>query len=155
MAQAEPTWELMKEAEQMIVALCQMHPEKFGKIDPDLIGCAAITGKDKPATQVWDAKIGGIREPEALWSKKKYCIQFFRSTWDSYDEIRRAAMLFRMLERIPDECNGKVSPETLKDSYCLVKAFGTDYMKSATLPNLLKEKQIFGENKPTSDAPGA
>ena len=151
MPQSEPVWELMKDAEEMVAQLCDKYPEKFGHIDQSSIGCAAITGKDKPPTQIWDAKIGGIREPEALWSKKKYCIQFYKSTWELYDKRLRAAMLFKLLVRIPDDCDGKVLPEDLKDCYCLVKAFGPDYMKSPNMPDLLDQKQIFGDNNQTVD----
>ena len=146
MAQAEPVWELLKEADDMVAKLVQKYPEKFGHIDPEVIGCAAIGGKTKPEGQTWDAKLGGIREPEALWSKKTYCSQFYKSTWDTYDARQRAAMLFKLLVRIPDESNGKVLPEDLKDCYCLVKAFGPDYMKNPSLPDLLDQKQAFGDN---------
>lgn len=143
MAKAEPIWELLKEAEDMVRALCQTYPEKFGHIDPDIIGCAAITGKDRPEGQQWDAKIGGIREPEALWSKKSYCIQFYKTTWEKYDDEHRQHMLAKLLERIPDDCDGKVLPEDLKDSYCFVKHYGPGYMDKPQLPNLIKQKQNF------------
>lgn len=143
MPQVEPVWELLKEAENMVLALVQAFPTRFGHIDPEIIGCAAITGKDKPDSQQWDAKIGGIREPEALWSKKTYCIQFYKSTWDNYDEEHRQHMLFKLLERIPEGCDGKVLPEDLKDCYALVKKYGPDYMKMTQLPNLLKDKPDF------------
>lgn len=143
MAQMEPVWELLKEAEDMVKSLVETYPEKFGHIDANVIGCAAITGKEKPESQNWDAKIGGIRAPEALWSKKSYCIQFYKSTWEKYDGPHRQHMLFKLLERIPDDCDGKVLPEDLKDSYCLVKQYGPDYMKKLELPDLLRQKQSF------------
>ena len=151
MPQAEPIWELVKEADDMVAKLCEMYPEKFGHIDATMIGCAAISGKEKPESQRWDGKISGIKPPASLWSKKVYCIHFFKTTWDQYDETHRAAMLFRLLTQVSEECDGKVLPEDLKDSYCLVKAFGCDYMKSPGLPNLVSAKQVFGDNNRTTD----
>lgn len=143
MPQGQPVWELMKDAEQMVRDLVAMYPEKFGHVDADMVGCAAVTGKDKPPTQEWQAKISGLREPEALWSKKIYCIQFYKTTWESLGVEHRQHMIFKQLERIGDDCDGKVLPEDLKDSYCLVKAYGPDYMRQTTLPNLLTEKKNF------------
>ena len=145
MPQDAPVWELMKDADDLVAALISAYPEDLGHIsDPEIIGCAAITGKNKP-NEKWDAKIEGIKEPAALWSKKVYCISFYKSTWDGYAQNQREAMLFKLLERIPDDCNGKVLPEDLKDSYRLVKKFGTDYMVNPKLPSLIKEKQVFGD----------
>lgn len=146
MSQAEPVWELHGEADAVVAGLVQMYPEKFGHIDPEVVGCAAITGKDKPDSQAWDAQIEGIKEPSALWSKKIYCIKFYKATWDSYNKNQREAMIFRNLVRIADECNGKILTEDLKDCYCLVKSFGLDYMKNPNLPSLLEQKQVFGDS---------
>jgi len=143
MPQAEPVWELHREAEDMIAKLVQKYPEILGHItDPEIIGCAAIAGKDKPEGQSWDAQLEGIKEPPALWSKKIYCIKFYKSTWDNYDDAHRQHMLMKQLERIPDETNGKVLPFDLQDSYRFVKTYGPDYMKNP-LPDLLKDKKDF------------
>jgi hypothetical protein len=147
MAQGEPVWELHKEADDMVAALIIKFPDVLGHIGSETIGCAAIAGKDKPEGQTWDAQIEGIKEPPALWSKKIYCIKFYKTTWDSYTDEQRQFMLFRMLERIADECNGKVLPYSLQDSYRLIKYFGVEYMKDVKLPNLLRDGYNFGPGK--------
>lgn len=153
MPQAEPIWEMHREADDMVKALIQMYPEKLGHIvDPDIIGCAAIGGKDKPESQTWDAQIEGIKEPPALWSKKIYCIKFYKSTWDQYSPAQREHMLLRLLVRIPDETNGKVLAYDLQDCYFLVKEYGPDYMKDPLLPDLLKDKKTFLQGKAEKEA---
>lgn len=152
MAQAEPVWEIHDEAEKMVAALVQKYPERFGHItDPEIFGCAAITGKDKPESQIWDAQVEGIKEPSALWSKKVYCIKFYKMTWDNYAPSQRQHMLFRLLERIPEKCDGKVLPYDLQDSYALVKEYGPDYMKKTDLPDLLLNKKDFVQSKKDSE----
>ena len=152
MAGLEAVYELMPEADQMVAALVEKYPEKFGHIaDPSIIGCVGITGKAKPESQSWDGKICGVKQPEGLWSKKNYCIKFFKETWEKYNECQRAAMLFRLLTRVAEDCDGKILPEDLKECYCLVKAFGLNYMDSPGLPDLLKSKQIIGEGLVTKD----
>ncbi len=148
MPQAEPVWELHREAEDMVKALISMYPEDLGHItDHEIIGCAAIAGKDKPEGQQWDAQIEGIKEPPALWSKKVYCIKFYKSTWDQYSAPQRQWMLFKQVSRIPEECNGKVLPFDLQDSYKIVKEFGPDYMKDPNLPDILTAKHKFLQGK--------
>lgn len=146
MAQHEAVWVLHKEADDMILAMIKSdHLSRYlAHIDPEVIGCAAITGKEKPESQSWDAQIEGIKEPSALWSKKIYCIKFYQSTWDRYTEEMRQHMLFKQLLRIPDDCNGKVLPFDLQDNYMLVKTYGTDYMNKINLPNLLTNPPTFG-----------
>ena len=156
MAQGEPVWAPHAEADLMVAALTRSDAlaRYLAHItEPEVIGCAAITGKDKPEGQAWDAQIEGIKEPSALWSKKIYCIKFYQSTWDRYTEEMRQHMLFKQLLRIPEDVNGKVLPFDLQDSYMLVKTYGTDYMAKTDLPNLLTNPPIFGgvDNKLNKD----
>jgi hypothetical protein len=144
MPKAEPQWKFATEADEMVKKIIQTYPERFSHIDPDQLGCAMIEGKDPPDSQDWDCKINGITAPEQLFSKKTYVLHFFRSTWEKYDKRQRAAMLFRQIVRIPEEFDGKLAKEDLKDCRCLVKAFGLGYMNSPKLPDLLDAKQPLG-----------
>lgn len=142
MPKEQPTWELNKDADDMVAKIVERNPEKFGHVDATQIGIAMIAGKDPPDSQDWDAKISGIVQPESLFSKKTYVIWFFKSTWEKYDKRQRSAMLFRQLVRIPDEFDGKLLKEDLKDCRALVKAFGLDYMSSPNLPDLTENKVL-------------
>jgi hypothetical protein len=144
MPKQEPVWEFMdKEAGEIIRQLAEKYPEKFEHIDAEKIGCVAIGNKEPPESQDWDAKILGITEPQLLYSKKTYVIEWFKSTWDSYNRAQRVAMLFRQLIRISPDFDGTLQKEDLKDCYCLVKAFGVGYMDSPALPDLTDQKQTL------------
>ena len=68
-------WEVSKDAEALVLKLCELYPEKFGHIDPSTIGCASVTNKDKTETQD-DSKIKGMREHESIFSAKMYVLWF-------------------------------------------------------------------------------
>lgn len=143
MAQVKPEWEIVDEAEKMIETLCDLYPEKLGHISQKGIGCAAVINKDQPATQEYDAKLIGVGEPINLFCDKQYIISFYKKTWDSYSQAQRSVMIMKQLLRIPEETDGSVLKEDLKDVKCLVKAFGIDYMDSLTLPDLTASKHSF------------
>lgn len=143
MAQLKPEWEIIKEAEQLVERLCELYPEKLGHIDPGTIGCAAIVNKDRPDSADWDHKLKGIKEPESLYSSKQYVIWFHKNTWDAYDKKQRAMMIMRALLRVPEEPDGSVVSEDLKDIKCLVRTFGVDYMNNPNIPDISDLKQVF------------
>ena len=140
MPKLEAQWEFVKEADDLVKQIVAAKPEHFNKIDPDQIGCVMIVNKEPPKGQDWDAKISGITAPDLLFAKKTYVVQFYKSTWDKYDRRQRIAMLIRLLFRIPEEFDGSILKEDLKDSRKLVKAFGVDYMTNPKLPDLLEDK---------------
>lgn len=141
MPKQEPVWEFSSEADALVKQICETYPEKFGHLDLNLIGCCAIANKEPPESQDWDCKISGVTEPELLFSKKTYVLHFFKCTWEKYEPKQRVLMLFRQLVRIPDEFDGSLLKEDLKDCRCLVKAFGLGYMDNPNVPNLLDVKQ--------------
>lgn len=143
MPQAEPIYGQHKEAEAIIASLVDKYPERFGHVDASAIGCVEITGKDKPESQDWDAKISGIKAPLSTFASKVYVIEFFKKTWDDYAPQQRQFMLFRMLAQIPEKFDGGSAKIDLKDMRCLVKKFGVNYMERVDLPDLVKEKQDF------------
>lgn len=129
------------EALKIVSGLRDMYPEQFAHIDTTEIGVVMAVGAEKPKS--WMFKVEGIKPHTAVYCKKRYIIYFLDVTWNILNENQKIAMLFKALTQIPDEFDGKVSPDDLKDCKKLVKAFGTDYMQSPGLPNLLKEKQII------------
>lgn len=143
MPQIEPEFEIMHDAEQMIVKICDLYPDKFGHIDPNVIGVAAITNKNRPDSQAFDSSMVGIKPPITLYTQKRYIIYFFKNIWDGYTPAQKGFMLIAKLSRIDEELTGKVLPEDLKDVKCLVKAFGVDYLNNPHLPDPLDMKQIF------------
>lgn len=143
MAQIKPEWEIVKEAEQLVARFCELYPEKFGHIQPDTIGCAMITNKDRPDSADYDFKIKGVREPEALYSSKQYVVWFYKNIWDSYNKKQKAFVLFRALMSIPEDPDGSVVKEDLKDWRCLIKIFGIDYMDNPNVPDLSETKQTI------------
>lgn len=143
MAQIKPEWAVSKEADAVVSKLCQMYPERLGHVDPTTIGCAVITNKEKTEGQD-DCKLKGMRLPEAIFCAKIYVLSFCQTTWETYSQAQRAAMLMRQLLRIPDTedgPDGSVLKEDLKDIKCMVKAFGVDYMANPALPDLCDKKQ--------------
>lgn len=142
MAQEQPEWEIMADAEAMIKKMVENNPSKFGHIDAGIVGVAAIANKPKPEGAE-DCKIKGVKEPESLWSSKQYVIFFHKDTWDKYNKAQRSFMLAKMMLRISDECDGKVMPEDLKDMVALVKGWGVNYMTNPNIPDLSEEKQAF------------
>lgn len=143
MAQIKSEWEIVGEAEKMVKDLCNLYPDKLGHIDSNRIGCAAIANKEQPATQEYDAKLVGVGEPTSLFCSKQYIISFYKQTWDAYSQAQKSMMVMKQLLRIPEEVDGAVLKEDLKDVRCLVKAFGMDYMDSPTLPDLTAGKYSF------------
>lgn len=143
MAQEEPKWEVCKEAEQTVMKLHEMYPDKLGHFDPKVIGCCMIANKEPPKSQTWDSKIKGIKEPEALYCSKQYVIMFFKKTWDMYTPAQRSAMLMRDLLRIGDDADGQILPESLKDNKELTVAFGVDYIQNPKLPDLTSQRVTF------------
>lgn len=143
MAQVEPQWEMIKEAQDMIVKLCDTYPDRIGHVDPNQIGCAAITNKPKPDSQDFDSKIQGIKKPEALFATKAYVICFYKNVWDSYTQAQRSVMLMRNLLRIPEEMDGSLLKEDLKDQKCLVVKWGVDYVNNPALPDLTEKRHDF------------
>jgi hypothetical protein len=140
MPKVQPIWVINGEADAIVTKLVERNPEILGHVITDQIGVAMATGKDPAEDQDWDAKIEGIKQPEALFSKKTYVVYFYKATWDKYDKRQRAAMIFRQLVRIPEEFDGKLLKEDLHDCRLLVKAFGLDYMTSPKLPDLTEQK---------------
>lgn len=151
MAQAQPEWEIHAEGEALVKALILAQPRHLGHIDANKVGCA-ITTKAKPEGQSWDAQIQSVREPLSRWCEKAYCIVYYQSTWDSYTPAQREAMLFRLLERIHEDCNGKILSFSLTDSYALVKQFGTDYMTSPNLLSILEQPLPLGASAEMSNS---
>jgi hypothetical protein len=144
MAQAQPEWAVHEEGEKLIAALVKAQPRRFGHIDPTKVGCA-MTTKPKPESQDWDAQIQGIKDPMAKWCEKLYCIVYFKSTWDGYTAGQRERMFFRLLERIHEECNGKLVPFSLVDSRALVMQYGVNYMYDSKVPSLLEQELPIGD----------
>lgn len=143
MPQLEPEFELMNDAQEMVVKLCDMYPEKFGHIEPKLVLVAAITNKPQPQGQGYDSTIVGIKPPITLCTDKRYIIHFYKNVWEGYTDACRALLIASKLLRIDDDCSGAVLPEDLKDVRCLVKTFGTDYHNDPSAPDILKDKVIF------------
>jgi hypothetical protein len=143
MAQEKPIWEINKDAQDIVVKLVDMYPEKLGHVQPESIGCAMITNKDQPKGADWDCKLIGVTEPQSLFSSKQYILYWYKNTWEKYNKAQRVMMLMAKLLRIPQDPDGSVIKEDLKDIKCLVRKFGVDYMDSDTLPDLSEEKQLF------------
>jgi hypothetical protein len=143
MAQLKPEWEIVKEAETLVERLCELYPEKLGHIDPGTIGCAMITNKDRPDSADWDFKLIGVRDPVSLYSSKQYVIWFHKNVWDVYEKKQKAMMIMRALLKIPEDLDGSVVAEDLKDIKCLVRTWGVDYMTNPNLPDLSDVKQVF------------
>lgn len=143
MSQVEPEWAIVKEAEEMVEKLCNMYPDKVGHVDPKLIGCAAITNKERPEAQDYDSKISGIKKPEALFTSKVYVVAFYQNVWDGYTQPQRSAMIMRNLLRIPEGMDGSLIKEDLKDLKCLVSAWGVDYINNPKLPDLTANRETF------------
>jgi len=140
MANIKTEWEVVKEAEAIVTRLCELYPEKLGHVSADTIGCAQITNKDKPDSQSYIAKIVGVKMPISLYCQKIYVIMFHKNVWDVQTKAQKSAIIMGRLLRIPDEPDGAVTPEDLKDSRSLVKAFGVDYLDNPKLPDLAAEK---------------
>jgi hypothetical protein len=143
MPQLEPEFELMNDAQKMIVGLCDMYPDQFGHIEPNLIMVAAIINKDQPQGQAYDSSIVGIKPPVTLCTEKRYIIHFYKNVWDGYTDGQKALLLASKMLRIDDECSGSVIPEDLKDVRRLVKTFGPDYHSDPNGPDILKDKHNF------------
>jgi len=145
MAQEPAEWEVHQEGQELVNALVKAQASRLGHVDPSKIGCA-FTAKNKPESQSWDAQLQGVKEPISKWCEKAYCIVYYKSTWDGYSPNQRQYMIFRLLERIHEDCAGKVLPFALQDSYVLTKQFGVDYMISPKLPSLLETELPVGDN---------
>lgn len=138
-----PEWEILDEGQSLIKTLCDMYPEKLGHIDPDKVGVAAITNKDKSETQEWDARMVGVTTPASLFSSKSYILYMNKNTWEGYTPAQRSVMIMRHLIRIADPMDGSIIKEDLKDIKCLVRAWGVDYMENPALPDISTTKQTF------------
>lgn len=136
MATVKPEWELSRDAEQLVSKLKEKYPTKFGHITVDQVGCAMITNKDKPDSQEWIAKITGVVDPVTIYCSKKYIIQFYRSSWDALTPAQKSAVIFQQMCKIPDDPDGKLNTEDLKDIKCMVKSLGVDYINRLDLPDL-------------------
>lgn len=140
MAQDAPVYGQIPEADELVLKLVQKYPDKFGHIDPSLVGCIVVTGKNKPESQDWDVKIHGIKAPLTIFSSKVYVFEFYKQTWENYSPVQRQYMLFKSMVRIKDSFDGSLDKEDLKDCRCLVKKFGVAYMDKADLPDLIDSK---------------
>jgi Putative phage metallopeptidase len=140
MPQEAPVFSQMPDADEVVLKLVQKYPEKFGHIDPTLVGCVAVTGKNKPEGQEWDIKVHGIKAPLSIFSSKIYVLEFFMTTWENYTPVQRQYMIFKTLVRIKDTFDGALDKEDLKDCRCLVKKFGVSYMDKPDLPDLIEAK---------------
>lgn len=139
----KPEWEVNKEAEGIVERLCELYPEKVGHVSPDFIGCAQIVNKDQPENQEWNAKLVGVREPVTLYCPKRYIIEFYRNKWEMLNKAQKAVLIMSKLLRIPEDPDGSMLAEDLKDVKCLVKTFGVDYLESPTLPDMSAERVTF------------
>lgn len=151
MPEVEIEWEIVKEAEPIIEKLCSVYADRLGHIDPARIGVAAITNKDRPESKEEDSAIGGVKNPDALFSTKNYVIRFYKNVWDDYTKAQRSAMLLRNLLRISEDMDGGLIKEDLKDQKCLVKGWGVDYMKNPSLPDFTESRQDLGPYASGSD----
>jgi predicted metallopeptidase len=143
MAQIKPEWEIVKEAEEIVSRLCELYPDKLGHINPEAIGCAQVINKEKPDSSATLAKIVGIKAPVSLYCTKQYVIAFFKNTWDELNKPQKSVLIMSMLLRIPDDSDGGILAEDLKDLKVLVRAFGVDYLDSPRLPDLTADKYVF------------
>lgn len=143
MAQIKPEWIINGEAETLVRTLCDLYPEKLGHIDSNKIGCAAIANKEQPETKTGDATLVGVSEPTSLYCTKSYIIWFYMNIWEEYTPAQRSFMLMKQLLRIPEDYDGSILKEDLKDVKCLVKTWGVDYMDNPGIPDLSTAKQVF------------
>lgn len=143
MAQIKPEWQIVKEAEDIVARLAELYPEKFGHIDPSIIGCAMITNKDRPDSADWDFKIKGVKEPESLYSTKQYVIWFHQNIWDAFSRKQRVLTMIKALKSIPEEPDGSLLKEDLKDWRDLVSRYGVDYMNDPNIPDFTESKQVL------------
>lgn len=139
----KPEWEVCKESEKIVERLCELYPEKVGHVSPDTIGACAITNKDQPENQDWIAKLIGIKEPVTLYCTKRYIIVFFKNKWDTLNKAQKSVLIMGKLLRIPEDPDGSLLGEDLKDVKCLVKTFGVDYLESPTLPDMTDDRVTF------------
>jgi predicted metallopeptidase len=142
MSQIKPEWEIVKEAEDIVARLCELYPDKLGHVNHEVVGCAQMINKEKPDSAPL-AKIMGVKSPLSLYSTKQYVVAFHKNTWDSLTHPQKSVLVMSMLLRIPDDSDGGLLAEDLKDLKVLVRAFGVDYIDSPKLPDLTADKYIF------------
>jgi hypothetical protein len=143
MSKVKPEFLQSKEADEVVVKLCNLYPNHLGHVEPKIVGCVSIANKEKNETQP-DSRIRGIHQPDAMFCSVQYVLCFYQDCWDKYTSAQRSMMLFKNLIRIPDTedgPDGSVLKEDLQDSKMLVKAFGVDYMENPALPDLSVTKQ--------------
>lgn len=148
MPKIKSEWIIHKEAYNLVVKLCEMHPRHLGHLAPDMIGCVSIANKEKGETQP-PSKIRGIRMPDALFSSVRYVIEFYQDIWEKYTPAQRAALIFKNLVRIPDSDDGpdgSILKQDLQDVRVLVKSFGVDYMDNPELPDLSASRQVLADD---------
>lgn len=140
MANTAPSWAEIKEFNQFATKIITKYPERFSKIDPELLVGYACTNKDKPeASKKPPYELKGSTEPESFTNTKKYFFTVFLSDWEGRSEESKLAIVFAALSRIdPDDPeSGKVLPYNYRDQDVMVRTFGPDWHLRGSLPNLL------------------
>jgi hypothetical protein len=146
MPQIKNEYEAVAEFATLANGLQAKYPEIFAGVDVSKIRCVAITNKErKQGKRMWD--ISPVKMPAKMDCPYNYYVVVFMKDWIEQDEAHRLLLVADILNAIPsDDDEGKILQPDCKDFFVMLRTFGIDYMDSANVPHLLKEKITWKRN---------
>jgi hypothetical protein len=91
----------------------------------------------KEGKQLWELK--NVPYPIRLDCPYDHYVIVNSKDWYAMDEKHQALLVFDVLCSIDREEPGKVVPFDLKDHSVIIRTVGTDYMRRADVPDILKD----------------
>jgi hypothetical protein len=134
MAKEKPRYEVIEGSREMLEKLISLNDDRFGHIDPKIIGVVAIVNKEPS----FPYKIIKINNPVAMFCHLRYIFVFFESVWESMNEDQRGLIMLDMLFSLdPDEDEPKLIAPDVKDHSAMLRTFGVDYLDNPGIRDVL------------------
>lgn len=138
----------VKDAEEIVVKLCEKHPDVMWAVRPETICVMGIENKERPKSSNVMAKIKSVKGCEkAIFQenniKARYIIEIYYSDWNEWTEKMKQYVLFHELLHVHPEFEKTIKHDS-EDFAILLDKVGVKWIENvATLPDLLHDDVKF------------